>query len=113
EFDRHLALAARALDVRGLTADIADQTCKTPAQSRTRFVGHRQLPWIQLERSCCLVSFRSARLGRANPESRTAISQPLDSGSIRQGRSSGMTPSLSQLARSSRSRWITSVASLR
>ena len=30
----------------GLAADVADQTRKTPAQSRTRFVGHRQLPWI-------------------------------------------------------------------
>ena len=46
EFDRHLALRARPLDMRGLAADIADQTCKTAAQSRTRFVGHRQLPWI-------------------------------------------------------------------
>jgi hypothetical protein len=32
--------------MRGLAADIADQTCKTAAQSRTRFVGHCQLPWI-------------------------------------------------------------------
>src|SRR5450631_1201883 len=32
--------------MRGLAADISDQTCKTAAQSRTRFVGHRQLPWI-------------------------------------------------------------------
>ena len=52
EFDRHLALCARPLDMRGLAADISDQTCKTAAQSRTRFVGHRQLPWIQLQRSC-------------------------------------------------------------
>ena len=41
-----LSEGARALDMRGLAADVADQTCKTPAQSRTRFVGHRQLPWI-------------------------------------------------------------------
>src|SRR5258708_8565482 len=34
--------------MRGLAADISDQTCKTAAQSRTRFVGHRQLPWIHL-----------------------------------------------------------------
>ena len=46
ELDRHLALRARTIDVLGLAADIADQTCKTPAQSRTRFIGHRQLPWI-------------------------------------------------------------------
>ena len=48
EFDRHLALGARPLQMRGLAADISDQTCKTSAQSRTRFVGHRQLPWIHL-----------------------------------------------------------------
>jgi hypothetical protein len=35
----------------GLTADVADQTRKTAAQSRTHFVGHRQLPWIHLHRS--------------------------------------------------------------
>src|SRR3954471_23433736 len=46
KFDRHLALIARPFDMGGLAADIADQTCKTAAQSRTRFVGHRQLPWI-------------------------------------------------------------------
>src|SRR5471030_1978035 len=45
EFDRHLALRARPIQMRGLAADISDQTCKTAAQSRTRFVGHRQLPW--------------------------------------------------------------------
>src|SRR5258708_36047512 len=48
EFDRHLALRARPLQMPGLAADIPDQTCKTAAQSRTRFVGHRQLPWIHL-----------------------------------------------------------------
>ena len=48
EFDRHLALVPRPIDMRGLAADVSDQTCKTAAQSRTRFVGHRQLPWIQL-----------------------------------------------------------------
>src|SRR6185295_8178932 len=48
EFDRHLALIARPFDMGSLTADISDQTCKTAAQSRTRFVGHRQLPWIHL-----------------------------------------------------------------
>jgi hypothetical protein len=48
EFDRHLALRARPLQMRSLAADIPDQTCKTAAQSRTRFVGHRQLPWIHL-----------------------------------------------------------------
>ncbi len=46
ELDRHLALRTRPIDVLGFAADITDQTCKTPAQSRTRFVGHRQLPWI-------------------------------------------------------------------
>ena len=52
EFDRHLALVARPVDMRGLAADIPDQTCKTAAQSRTRFVGHRrQLPWIHLRYS--------------------------------------------------------------
>src|ERR1700743_968064 len=45
EFDRHLGLRSRPLLLRGLAADIADQTCKTAAQSRTRFFGHRQLPW--------------------------------------------------------------------
>ncbi len=48
EFDRHLTLVARPIDMRGLAADISDQACKTTAQSRTRFVGHRQLPWIHL-----------------------------------------------------------------
>jgi hypothetical protein len=48
EFDRHLALRARPVDMRSFAADISDQTCKTAPQSRTRFVGHRQLPWIQL-----------------------------------------------------------------
>ena len=52
EFDRHLALVARPVDMRGLTADVPDQTCKTTAQSRTRFVGHRrQLPRIHLRHS--------------------------------------------------------------
>src|SRR4029077_15820820 len=51
KFDRHLALRARPFKMGGFPADISDQTCKTSAQSRTRFVGHRQLPWIQLERS--------------------------------------------------------------
>ena len=51
KFDRHLALVARPIDMRGLAADISDQTCKTAAQSRTRFVGHRQLPWIHLTHS--------------------------------------------------------------
>src|SRR6202034_1521482 len=60
EFDRHLALRARPLQMRGLAADIPDQTCKTAAQSRTRFVGHRQLPWIQLTRSCFTSSFASS-----------------------------------------------------
>ena len=46
KFDRHLALRARPLQMRGLAADIPDQTCKTAPQPRTRFVGHRQLPWI-------------------------------------------------------------------
>jgi hypothetical protein len=46
--------------MRGLAANITDQTCKTPAQSRTRFVGHRQLPWIQLERSRHFVSIAEA-----------------------------------------------------
>jgi hypothetical protein len=34
--------------MRGFAADISDQTCKTATQSRTRFVGHRQLPWTHL-----------------------------------------------------------------
>jgi len=46
ELDRHLALRTRAVDMGRLAADISDQTCKTAAQSRTRFVGHRQLPWV-------------------------------------------------------------------
>ncbi|MGY4432144.1 hypothetical protein ACVWWO_004621 [Bradyrhizobium sp. F1.13.1] len=46
ELDRHLALCARPIDMLSLAADVTDQTRKTPAQSRTRFVGHRQLPWI-------------------------------------------------------------------
>ena len=33
EFDRHLALVARPFDMRGLAADIPDQTCKTTTQS--------------------------------------------------------------------------------
>src|SRR6185312_9978172 len=45
-FDRHLAVTARPFQMLGLAADVANQTCKTAAQSRTRFVGHRQLPWI-------------------------------------------------------------------
>src|SRR5207302_2674798 len=56
EFDRNLSLCPRSIDMSGLAADISDQTCKTAAQSRTRFVGHRQLPWIQLDRSCFLLS---------------------------------------------------------
>jgi hypothetical protein len=32
--------------MRRFAADIADQTRQTTAQSRTRFFGHRQLPWI-------------------------------------------------------------------
>ncbi len=49
EFNRHLALGARPILMLGFAADISDQTCKTAAQSRTRIVGHRQLPWIQFE----------------------------------------------------------------
>jgi hypothetical protein len=52
EFDRHFALRARPFVMHGLAADISNQTCKTAAQAGTRFVGHRQLPWIQLTRSC-------------------------------------------------------------
>ena len=44
-----LRWVARPIQMRGFAADIPDQTCKTAAQSRTRFVGHRQLPWIQLK----------------------------------------------------------------
>src|SRR5262249_33074994 len=59
---QHLALRARPLDMRGLATDIADQTCKTAAQSRTRFVGHRrQLPWIHSQYS----KFRDRGMGRA------------------------------------------------
>jgi hypothetical protein len=54
-------LPARPIYVRGLAADISDQTCKTAPQSRTRFVGHRQLPWIQLKRSCFTSFWRSRR----------------------------------------------------
>src|SRR4051794_24597120 len=61
KFNRHLALRAWPVDMRGLAADIADQTCKTAAQSRTRFVGHRQLPWIQLARSCSMTRDRWRR----------------------------------------------------
>jgi hypothetical protein len=50
--------------MRRLAADVTDQTRKTPAQSRTRFVGHRQLPWIQLERSCTLFCHSEARNAR-------------------------------------------------
>src|SRR5439155_15709786 len=82
EFDRHLALRARPLQMRGLAADISDQTCKTAAQSRTRFVGHRQLPWIQLKRSCSLRltihCHSGARVQRANPESRRYSFSPLE-----------------------------------
>src|SRR5262245_53307135 len=47
KLDRNLALRARPVDMGRLAADIADQTCKAAAQSRTRFIGHcRQLPWI-------------------------------------------------------------------
>ena len=60
EFDRYLALRARPVQMRGLAADISDQTCKTAAQSRTRFVGHRQLPWIQLT---ALLIFDACGLG--------------------------------------------------
>src|SRR4030081_626561 len=86
EFDRHLALCARPLQMRGLAADISDQTCKTAAQSGTRFVGHRQLPWIQLKRSCFTSSrhppsFRGARESR-EPGISTFSSPPRDSGSI-------------------------------
>src|SRR6202012_5225773 len=49
--------------MRGLAADITDQTCKTAAQSRTRFVGHRQLPWIHSSYS--RIEFRDRRMGRA------------------------------------------------
>ncbi len=52
ELDRHLALVARPVDMRGLAADIPNQTCETTTQSRTRFVGHRrQLPRIHLRHS--------------------------------------------------------------
>ncbi len=69
EFDRHLALRARPIQMRGLAADIPDQTCKTAPQSRTRFLGHRQLPWIQVKAllftsSCHSPSFRGARKSR-------------------------------------------------
>src|ERR1700730_2410033 len=62
--------------MRGLTADIPDQTCKTAAQSRTRFVGHRQLPWIQFTCSCF--------------SSQSFPSPPRDCGSIRRCGLSGM-----------------------
>jgi len=44
EFDRHLALIARAFGLRAFLADIADQACQTATQSRTRFIGHGHLP---------------------------------------------------------------------
>src|SRR5579883_1998276 len=62
EFNRHLALRARPVDMRSFAADISDQTCKTAPQSRTCFLGHRQLPWIQLMRSRCLQWFRAHAL---------------------------------------------------
>jgi hypothetical protein len=37
-------LRTRSFQMRRFAPDIADQTRKTAAQSRARFVGHRQLP---------------------------------------------------------------------
>jgi hypothetical protein len=34
--------------MRGLAADIPDQTRQPATQSRTLLVGHRQLPWIHV-----------------------------------------------------------------
>src|SRR4029077_9035293 len=62
-----LALRARSFKMRGLATDIPDQTCKTAPQSRTRFLGHRQLPWIQFERSCSILFFGRLRNAFAAP----------------------------------------------
>ena len=107
-----LRCAARPLDMRGLAADIADQTCKTAAQSRTRFVGHRQLPWIHAHHSGIRIS--------VDPSFGCAQSEAVTHRLLRQRDHDGhrlrryCPPYVArQCARSSRSRWITSVASFR
>ena len=117
EFDRHLALRARPVDMRGLAADISDQTCKTAAQSRTRFVGHRQLPWIHVSAlQDCNVDFRSER--EAGRSAAHLVLRDSDARGRTARRGGAPLPhpdgdAAYQCARSSRSRWITSVASLR
>ncbi len=110
EFDRHLALRARPLQMRGLAADIADQTCKTAAQSRTRFVGHRQLPWIHATTpNWTPIFFLGRRVGKAKRAHQHIAAEMV-------GTAKTPLPTLrksSQCVRSSRSRWITSVASFR
>src|SRR5262249_36762365 len=106
KLDRHLALRARPIDMRRLAADIADQTCKTAAQSRTRFIGHRRkLPWIHSTYSG--IQFRDRRVGKAqrSPSS-------LNRGWVSLG-STHPTDHRQLAAFISRSRWITSVASFR
>ena len=98
--------------MRGLAADIADQTCKTAAQSRTRFVGHRQLPWIHAHHSGIrrLDFVVRRRVGKAHCAVPTITSR-----AYLGGHASLCPPYVSDqcVVRSSRSRWITSVASLR
>ncbi len=93
EFDRHLALRARPVDMRGLAADVADQTCKTAAQSRTRFVGHRpsSLGFTQ-PLPLPSPSFRGAR--SANPESRRCLAFSNIEAAWSTARIAGMTQAL-------------------
>jgi hypothetical protein len=56
--------------MRGFTADISDQTCKTAAQSGTRFVGHRQLPWIHSNAPVSLRLSAGVIPGRAKARTR-------------------------------------------
>ena len=112
EFDRHLALTTRPLDMRRLAANIPDQACKPATQSRTRFVGHRQLPWIHSRHSNIRISGGSdRRVGKG------ALFAPCPPWSDREksvGTLRFAHPTAStQCASNSRSRWITSVASLR
>ena len=111
KFDRHLALRARPLQMRGLAADISDQTCKTAAQSRTRFVGHRQLPWIHSQHSGIRICSSIRRVGKARAVTHQIFVSLRDGG---HGADALCPPyDFAQCVRSSRSRWITSVASLR
>src|SRR5581483_11908620 len=77
-----------AVDMRRLAADVADQTCKTAAQSRTRFVGHRQLPWIHVHHSSSVIPGRAKREPGISMLSMPSLR---DSGSMRWRGLSGMT----------------------